>query len=148
MPFTPRLGFGVKVKMGDGATPTETFAEIAGIRGEFNFEETFSLIEVTNHSSPSVSGKPRAEYIGGKVDAPEITLPLIYDYSEATHNTSTGLQSKKGTSVNFEIVEPGSTKKFSFAAIIVGVSKSYPVEEVMGMDVTLKPTGAIVESDI
>ncbi|WP_306049179.1 hypothetical protein [Oceaniradius stylonematis] len=145
MPLEPRLGFGVILRMGDGETP-EVFSEIAGIR-DFDVEENAELVETTNHGSATSNGVPFREYIAGPIDGTEITLPLIYDYNEATHNTSTGLRSKKGQRINFELVEPGSTKKESFTAIVLNFSRSYPVGEVMAMDVTLKPVTPFVEAD-
>ena len=145
MPFDPRLGFGVVLRMGDGATPTEAFTEIAGIR-DFDVEDNSELVDVTNHGSATVNGVPFRDYISGPIDGTEITLPLIYDYTEATHDTSTGLRSKRGSRVNFELVEPGSTQKESFTAIVLNISRSFPIGDVMAMDVTLKPVTPLVES--
>lgn len=139
MTVNPRLGYGVKLRMGDGGSPTEAFAEIASIR-DFTVEQQSELVEVTSHSSGAVNGVPVRDFIAGAIDGTEITIPVIYDYNEATHGTATGLRSKQGQTVNFELVEPGSSKKESFSAVVLGISRSYPVDDVMGMDVTIKPT--------
>ena len=149
MATSARLGFGVKLKMGDGGDPTEAFTDIGEIRGEFTFGEAVELVEATNHQSPAnAAGNPYREYITGAEDGEEVTIPVNYDPTDGTHDNITGLRSKKGALVNFELHEPGNPNKASFSALVIGVSRSYPVDDIMQMEVTLKPTGAIVETVI
>lgn len=134
---TAYLGYGAKIKMGDGASP-ETFATLGNL-GDFEDSDTYEMVETTNHSSPS----NRREYIAGLVDGAEISLPVNYDPNDATHDASTGVQSKKGQTVNFRLEEPQNSTGYQFAAVVTGVTKAYPVADKMVMTITLKKTGAI-----
>ena len=140
------LGFGVKLKMGDGADP-EVFTDIGEIRGDFTVGQSINLVDATNHQSPTnAAGLPFMEYISGAIDGEEITFGVNYDPDGATHDSTTGIRSKYGQTVNFELHEPGSTNKESFSAIVINIGRSYPIDDIMTMDVTLKPTGDFVES--
>ncbi len=132
------LGYGVKLKLGDNATPTEGFADIAEIK-DLSDSDDIELRDVTNHQSP---GK-RREYIGGLIDGGEIPLTLNYLPTNATQNRITGLQALLGQTRNFRLEEPGNTTGYQFAAVIQSVGKSYPVDDVMELNVTLKKTGAL-----
>lgn len=131
------LGYGTKLKMGDGASP-EVFTEIGEV-GDFEDSDSVELVKVTNHQSPN----NRHEYISGLIDGDEIQFPVNYIPTNATHNRTTGLQAKLRSTVNFRIEEPGNSTGIQFAAVVIGVTKAYPVEDKMTMTVTLKKTGAI-----
>lgn len=130
------LGYGVKLKLGDNATPTETFAELAEIK-DLNDGDDVELRDVTNHQS---AGK-RREYIGALIDGGEVTLTLNYLPTNATQNRITGLQALLGLTRNFQLEEPGNPTGYQFAAVIQSVSKSYPVDDAMEMNVTIKKSG-------
>lgn len=131
------LGYGAKLKLGDGASP-EVFSVIGEIT-DLQDSDTAELKEVTNHQS---SGS-RREYIGGLIDGGEVTFTVNYDPDGATHDRSTGLQAYLRQTKNFQIEEPGNTTGYQFAAVITNVSKSYPVDDKMSMNVTIKKTGAL-----
>jgi hypothetical protein len=130
------LGYGTKLLMGDGGSP-ETFAEIGEV-GDFEDGDTLELVEVTNHQSP---GRKR-EYIAGMEDGAEISFPVNYIPSHATHNRATGLRGKKGQVVAFRIEAPTETEGYQFFGLVMSVTRSFPVQGVMQMTVTLKKTGA------
>lgn len=132
------LGYGTKLKLGDGASP-EVFAEIGEIVDGPEDSDSAELVEVTNHQSAG----SRREYIGGLIDGGEITFTVNYDPDGATHDRTTGLQAYVRQTKNFRLEEPGNTLGYEFAAIITNVSKSYPVASAMQMQVTLKKTGAL-----
>lgn len=131
------LGYGVKLKMGDGASP-EVFAEIGEIK-DLNDEDSAELKEATNHQSPG----SRREYIGGLIDGGEITFTVNYDPDGATHDRTTGLQAFIRQTKNFQLEEPGNTDGYQFSAVITNVGKAYPVDDIMEMSVTLKKSGAL-----
>lgn len=130
------LGYGAKILMGDGASP-EVFAEIGEV-GDFDVNETVETVEVTNHQSPG----RRKEHIVALEDGDEISFPVNYIPTAATHNRTTGLRAKKGSRVNFRFEGPGETEGMQVACLVVGVGRSFPVAGVMQMNVTLKPTAA------
>jgi predicted secreted protein len=139
MTTAARLGYGTKLKMGDGATPTEAFTEIAEIKS-LEDSDSAEQVEVTNHQSAG----SRREYINGLIDGDEITFTVNYDPDGATHNNITGLRSKVGgAAVNFQLEEPGNTLGMQFAALVMSCGRSYPVDAAMEMQVTLKKTGAV-----
>lgn len=131
-----RLGYGTVLKMGDGGSP-ETFSEIGEI-GDFEDGDTVEQIEVTNHQSPG----GRKEYIAALKDGAEISFPCNYIPTNATHNRTTGLRGKIGQVLNFQLVAPGETETYNFSALVLGVTRSFPVQGVMQMTVNLKKTGA------
>lgn len=131
-----QLGYGTKLKMGDGEEP-QVFTEIGEV-GDFEDGDTIELIEVTNHQSP---GK-RKEYIASLKDGAEISFPVNYIPTHATHNRATGLRGKIGEVVDFQIVAPGEEETYEFSALVMGVTRSFPVQGVMQMTITLKKTGA------
>lgn len=131
-----QLGYGTKLRMGDGGSPQQ-FVEIGEV-GDFEDGDTIELVEVTNHQSPN----SRREYIAGLKDGAEISFPVNYLPSHATHNRATGLRGKIGEVLDFQIVAPGETETYNFSALVMGVTRSFPVQGVMQMTVTLKKTGA------
>lgn len=137
------LGYGTKLKMGDGATPTENFADIAEIK-DLNDSDDIELREATNHQSPG----RRREYISGLIDGGEITFTVNFLPNNATHNRITGLKSKLGTTVNFRLEEPGNATGYQFAAVVQNLGNAYPVDEIMEMTVTLKKTGDVTSYTI
>jgi hypothetical protein len=130
-----RLGYGAKILMGDGSSP-QVFAEIGEI-GDFEDGDTVGLIEATNHQSPGF----RKEYIADLIDGDEISFPVNYIPTHATHNRTTGLRGKLRQRVDFRIEMPGETEGVEFEALVIGVSRSAPVAGIMQMTVTLKKTG-------
>lgn len=136
------LGYGTKLKLGDGASP-EVFAEIGEITN-LTDGDAAELKEVTNHQSTG----SRREYIGGLIDGGEVSFTVNYDPDGATHDRTTGLQAFLRQTKNFRLEEPGNTTGYEFAAVIMSVSKSYPVDDKMAMDVTIKKTGALTEYSV
>jgi len=131
-----KLGYGTKMLMGDGGSP-ESFAEI-GEMGDFEEGDSIELVEVTNHQSPN----GRREYIGGLKEGREFSFPVNYIPSHPTHNRATGLRGRIGEVVTFRLEAPGESEGYEFFAVVMGVTRSFPVQGVMQMTVTLKKTGA------
>ena len=131
-----RLGYSTKLKMGDGGSP-ENFTEIGEV-GDLEIGDSIEQIEVTNHQSPG----GRKEYIAALKDGSEVSIVVNYIPSNATHNRATGLRGKQGEVVNFQLIAPGETEVYNFSALVLGVSRSFPVQGVMQMTVSVKLTGA------
>ena len=130
------LGYGTLLKMGDGASP-EVFTTIGEV-GDFEDSDDTELVEATNHDSLG----SRREYIAGLIDGAEIQFPVNYIPDHATHDRSTGLRSKLRTTVNFRLEEPGNDEGIEFAAVVMGITRAFPVADKMTMTVTLKKTGS------
>ncbi len=133
------LGYGTLLKMSDGGSP-DTFSTIAEVK-DLNDSDESEQVEVTNHSSPN----SRREYIGGLIDGGEITFTCNYIPTNATQSLAAGLRSLIGSSRTFRLEEPGNTLGMEFNAVIVSCGRSYPVDNVMEMNVTLKKSGAVIE---
>lgn len=131
------LGYGTKLKMGDGASP-EVFTELGEV-GDFEDSDTVDQIEVTNHQSAG----NRREFISGLIDGDEISFPVNYIPANATHDRTTGVLSKLGTTVNWQLEEPGNADGLQFAALVIGATRAFPVADKMTMTVTLKKSGAV-----
>lgn len=131
-----RLGYGAKILMGDGASP-EVFAEIGEV-GDFEVGETVGTIDVTNHQSPG----RRKEFITDLIEGDEISFPVNYIPTHATHDRSTGVRSKLGERVNFRFEGPGETEGMEVECLVIGITRAFPVGAVMSMNITLKQTGA------
>lgn len=126
-----RLGYGTKLKLGDGASP-EVFAEIAEIK-TVDHNESAQSIDVTNHQS---SGS-HVEKIGGLKDG-QTSFTVNYLPTHATHSLAAGLRSMIGLTKNFRLEEPGNSTGQQFSALIVECGISYPVDNVMEMQITLE----------
>jgi hypothetical protein len=131
-----RLGYGTKLLMGDGGSPEE-FAEMGEV-GDFEEGDSIELVEVTNHQSPN----NRREYIAGLKDGAEMSFPVNYIPADPTHDRSTGIRGKIGEVVTWRIEAPGETEGYEFYALVMGITRSFPVQGVMQMTVNLKKTGA------
>jgi len=131
--------FGTLLKIGDGATPENftTIAEVTNIGGP---ALSLDPIEITSHSSTG----GWKEFIGGLLDAGEVSFDINYEPTEATHDASTGLIADMvaRTLRNFQLVFPdaGSTT-WSFAALVTSFEPSEPVGDKLAAGVTLKVTG-------
>lgn len=132
--------FGTLLKIGDGGSPTETFTTIAEVTSIGGPGLSLDTIEITNHSSP---GGWR-EFIGGLLNAGEVSLDINYDPVGATHNATTGLIADMvaRTLRHFQLVFPdtGSTT-WSFTALVTLFEPSEPVDDKLAASVTLKLTG-------
>jgi len=131
--------FGTLLKMGDGGTSESftTIAEVSDIKGP---KLSLDPIDVTNHSS----AEAWREFVGGLLDAGEVSLSINFMPADATHDYSTGIISKltdRGKH-NFQMVFPddGNTT-WSFTALVTAFESSEPIDDKLAADVTLKITG-------
>ena len=131
--------FGTLLQRGDGATPESftTIGEVGDIEGP---ELETDTEDVTNHSSTG----GYEEVIGTILRTGEVTFPVNYIPTNATHNATTGLllDWKNKTLRNFQLVFPdGSSTTWSFSAIVTAFAPQAPVAGKLGADVTLKLSG-------
>lgn len=117
MPSNAIMGTGIKLKVGDGGSPSETFDDLGELRSLKPGNMTRDLRDVTNHGS---TGGWR-EFLNGLKDGGVVTGQVNYVPTDGTQNASTGLIADlvSGVRRNFRIVFPdvGATT-WSFAGIV------------------------------
>jgi len=131
--------FGTLLKIGDGGDP-ETFTTIAEVSSISGPGLSLDTIDVTHHSSTA----GWREFVGGLLDAGEVSFDINYTPTDATHDASTGLikDMVDRTVRNFQLVFPdtGNTT-WSFSALVTGFEPSEPIDDKLAASVTLKLTG-------
>ncbi len=136
--------FGTFLKKGDGASPTEAFATIAEVGDIDGPDMSLATEEVTHHGS--VNGWD--EFVGTILSGGEVTFPINFLPSDATHDAATGLQADMvgRTKRNFRIVypDPGGSG-YQFKALVTGFKPKAPVKGKLSADVKLKISGPVTE---
>ncbi len=136
--------FGTLLKIGNGATPTETFTTIAEVRDISGFAFALSTEDVTNHDSAGWR-----EHIPTIIEAGEVTFDINFK-GDATQGFGSGSlydDMVDKTKRNFQLVLPtgvgASNDTAAFAAYVTGFELSAPVEGVLSAALTLQVTGAV-----
>jgi predicted secreted protein len=119
-------------------TAGETLAAVAQISNISGPGLSLDTEDVTTHDSTGAW----EEHVGTILRSGEITLDLVYDPNEGTHDGSTGLvyMLDYGLPVGFSVVFP-TPVTWSFAAIVTGFEPSAPHDGALTASVTLKLTG-------
>lgn len=136
--------FGVVLKIGDGATPTEVFTAIAEVKDIKPFKLKAETKETTHHGS---TGGWRT-FKGTLIEGGECTFKINFLPANATHSFAAGLAADliARTQRNFQITLPDTDDTgYSFAAIVTQFDPDGPVDGILETDVTLKITGAVAE---
>ncbi len=131
--------FGTLLKIGDGGDP-ETFTTIAEVSNISGPGLSLDTIDVTHHSSTA----GWREFVGGLLDAGEVSFDINYLPTDATHDASTGLikDMTDRTVRNFQLVFPdASNTTWSFSALVTGFEPSEPIDDKLAASVSLKLTG-------
>ena len=132
--------FGTLLKMGAGTGGTaETFTTIAEVGDIDGPSDSVDTIEVTNHSSSGA----RKEFVAGLIDSGEVSFPINWIPSNATHDETTGLEYVKNQRAirNFHIIFPDATQ-LAFEALVTKFARKAPVADKLSADITLKVSGA------
>lgn len=133
------FGLGTHLRIGDGNVP-ESFTKVAEVRTISGPTLTTDILDVTSHCS---QGGVR-EFKGGLIDPGELTFTLNFQPGEPTHGVKNGLQRDQlaKTVRNFELAfPPGIGFVWEFVGIITGFPLTFPIDEVITADVTIKITG-------
>lgn len=128
---------GIKLKIGNGATPTELFNTIAEVVELGLPEETVDMIECTNLESEF------REYVPGIPSLGEFSITISYLPTNTQHEALREALRNK-TKKNYQVVYPDTdetTDKFS--AYVVGFAPSGSMGELLTAEVTFQPTGTI-----
>jgi predicted secreted protein len=132
--------FGTLLKIGDGATPTESFTTIAEVLDIGGPSLSLDTEEITNHSSAG----GWEEVVASILRSGEVTFEINYDPAGGTHDASTGLIADMvaRTLRNFQLIFPDSgNTTWSFGAYVTGFEPGAPVKGKLSASVTLKPSG-------
>lgn len=135
--------FGTLLKLGTTNTTAAVFSTIAEVGDIEGPNDSVDTIEVTNHSS---SGAMK-EFIAGLIDPGEVSFPINWIPSDATHDETTGLESVKNARAlrHYQITFPDSTK-CEFSALCTKFARKAPVSGKMSADITLKISGPLAWS--
>lgn len=128
---------GTLLRIDDGTGSYTTIAEVTDIGGP---SMSLDPIDVTSHDSTAAY----REFIGGLLDAGEVTLTINYVPTAGTHDATTGLIADMVARVvrNFKLVFPDSgTTTWTFAALITAFESAEPIDDKLSADVTLKLSG-------
>lgn len=133
-------GYGTLFKIGDGATPTETFTTVAEVSNIGGPGLSLDTAEATHHGSTG----GWKEYVATLLDGGEVSLDLNYIPTAATQNNTTGLlyDMTHRTLRNFKLVFPdiGGTT-WSFSGFVTAFEPSAPVGDKLSASVTIKISG-------
>jgi len=133
------IGYGIELKMGDGAT-SEVFTALAEVLGISGPGLSMEAVETT-HAASTNAWKT---YIAGLLDAGELTVDLAFLPADGTQDHTTGLlkKLKDRIATNFQLIFPdtGSTE-WDFEALVTGFEPTEPIEDRATASVTLKITG-------
>lgn len=139
--MTKYAAFGTALEMGDGATPTELFTEIAQVKTISGPGLKLDTEGVTTHDSTDAW----EEVVPTVLRSGEISLDIVYDPADATHDATTGLASKMESKdvVNFKLIFPDTANTtWELAAVVTGFEPDAAVDGMLAASVTLKITGA------
>lgn len=127
------IGYGVLMKVGDGASPNEVFttlqAEVTSITPPGYSRDA---IDATHTESPDRF----REYIAGLMDAGEVELDLNFVPTVADAIIAALLAGKR----NYQLLFPG-VLTWTFAAICTAYTPSAPVDDKMTATATFKVSG-------
>lgn len=144
MPTGALSSFGTLLKIGNGATPTESFTTIAEVRDISGPSFALGTEEVTSHD-----GNGWREHIPTLLEAGEVTFDVNFK-GDATQGFGSGSlydDMIDKTKRNFQIVLPSgvgaSNDTGTFAAYVTGFELAAPVEGVLTASVTLMITGSV-----
>lgn len=126
--------YGIALKRGDGATPTEVFATIANVTSVKGPEIEREAYDVTAHDSPD----GWREFIGGLKDGGEVSIEVNYDprIHDALVSDFDDAQPR-----NYKMVFPGTLGSWSLKLLLTGFSQESPVDDKLSAELTYKVSG-------
>ncbi|MEE1835760.1 phage tail tube protein [Streptomyces sp. SP17KL33] len=126
--------FGIALKRGDGATPTEVFTTIGNVTSVSGPEIERETYDVTAHDS--VDGW--REFVGGLKDGGEVSLELNYD--PRIHDEL--VEDFEDTAPrNYKLTFPGTLGEWAIKLILTGFSQEAPVDDKLSAELTFKVSG-------
>jgi hypothetical protein len=143
MSTQPTIGYGSKLRRGNGDGPPETYSDVARVVSIEPPSQEADDVEVTDLDSPDGF----KEYIAGMTEPGECSFEINFLPSHPSHNATTGLLADKasGAKKNWEIEfsDEGATK-CHFAAYVKGFGPStVSPNDPLRANVTLKLSGTV-----
>ena len=142
--MTATASYGAELQMGDGATPTEAFTAVGGVKDISGPAISRDLFETTSHDATDgyETHVPTIKRSG------EVTFDINWDPSDATHDMSTGIGAKVNADdpTNFLLIYARIGYQWAFAGYVTKFDTKAPVAGIHGASVTIKITGAPVLS--
>lgn len=128
-------GFGVQLKRGDGATPTEVFTAIADLTSLNPPGMSRETIDVTSHDSVDAW----MEFLGGLKDGGEVSADI--NYQPAVHDVLVA-DFEDAAPRNYQVVFPDTAATtWQFAAILTGFEPEVPYDDKATASLTWKVSG-------
>ena len=136
---------GLTFKRGDGATPTEAFTKVNGLKSLSGFGVSKPLVDVTDFDSTA------REYIAGLDDGVEITAEFNDDLDATTGAELASLITDvdAGTVRNVQIVSTDGTNTNTYDFAVVGTGYTHNPSfdnDPNTVSISMKITGAITKS--
>lgn len=146
-----RIGHGITLSYGDGATPTEAFTALAELIDIQLPERSRDSIEATTYASPN----RMKEYIVGLGEPGELTFVVHFVPGSVTQLWLEG-ESQDPVIRNWRAVLPvagpvGSEytqQRITWAASLKGYKPGTPIDEAMTLEITLQVTGDWTQEDV
>lgn len=131
-------GFGTLLKIGNGGSPTETFAALAEVKNISGPNMSLETIDATHMESPS----GYREILPSFKSAGEVSVDVNFLPGNSQHQGLTTDFTNR-TLRNWQIVWPdtGSTT-WQFAAYLTGFQPSASIDDVLGASITMTISGA------
>jgi predicted secreted protein len=120
----------------DGAGTFTTIANVSDLSGP---EREREAIEVTAHDSPD----QYREFVKGLKDGGEVTVTLNYDPANNSHSALDADFEEDELRDYQVVILPGDDDEYTweFSAMITSLGDSFPVDDRMERDVTVKISG-------
>jgi hypothetical protein len=132
---------GMLLQIGNGASPTESFASISEIKTFSGPGGSASVIDVTDLSS--VAKEKRL----GLADEGQLSFTINYIPKNTQHTLlRTNRDNRTLTNFKLKFTDSSPVSTWSFAAYVQGFSVSGAVDAVVEATITLEITGAITEA--
>lgn len=139
-------GFGALILKGDGHSP-ENFIAVMGVKGI-----TGPSISRSTHDTTTMdSGSLYREFVGGLVDAGEVSFEANLLPRNATQNQEAGgfmaefdktsCDSRGNWRISFPECAGEAEGYMEFAGIVTGQSMTFPLDDLMGFTGTIKVSG-------
>ncbi len=131
---------GTLLQVGDGATPTENFTTVLGVKDIDGPGLTHSEIDVTSQDSNAWK-----EVIAGLKDGASLKFNVTFNPNEATHNETNGLLAKylDGLTRHWRVVFPVSpARRWLINGFMKEFAMKEPVDGAIEATCSIRVTGA------
>jgi hypothetical protein len=134
--------YGAQLQVGDGATPTEAFTTIGGVKDISGPAASRDIVETTSHDAEDGF----ETHVATIKRSGEVTFDINWDPTDATHDQDTGLLGlvHLDEPTNFRLIYARIGYQWDFAGWVTQFSTGAPVADVHTASITIKITGAPV----